>query len=55
MKAHRVWRVRESVPGDPDHPEPPFTPRTVCAECGKKVWNIGRMVKGTPWRHGADG
>ena len=52
MKRHRVWVVRYSQPGDPDHPRPPFTPVTVCSTCGKRVHNIGRMRDGSPWVHG---
>lgn len=54
MKAHKVYRVRDSVPGDPDHPKPPYTPRTVCADCGKAVWHRGVRRNGTPWAHGSD-
>jgi hypothetical protein len=52
MKAHRVFNVRESRPGDVDHPKPPLSPRRVCADCGRRVYHLGRRRNGTPWVHG---
>ena len=52
MKSHRVWCVRDSLPGDPDHPKPPLSPRKVCADCGKRVYHLGYRRSGTPWVHG---
>jgi len=52
MRRHRVYAVRPSVPGDPDHQKPPLTPARVCAECGRHAYHTGRLRNGTYYVHG---